>query len=353
MSRFLKKLLTTSERYTCQSFASRETHFTTNWATLRSLDEEILALVEEEEIENEIQEADLVSELIQLSITRIDEFLESKSPLKIVDAPTQHEPLLSPHNFVPSEVVSGNLESSNDPVNESSSSPASAQPSVSVHEATPQVKLPKLDLTKFNGEISNWPTLWDAFESSIHKNTKLAPIDKYNYLNSLLLKPASDAISGLGLTSANYEEAIAILKKRFGNKQQIINRHMEILLNINSVNSSQNIEKLRQLYDTLESHVRSLKSLGVPSSSYGSLLSSIIMNKLPQDLRLVVSREIKDDEWQLDRIFLVLENELEARERAVVHNVTQSAGETKPFTRNQPRIKPTTAALLTKASEPT
>ena len=49
----------------------------------------------------------------------------------------------------------------------------------------------------------------------------------------------------------------------------------------------------------------------------------------------------------------MLENELEARERAVVHNVTQSAGETKPFTRNQPRIKPTTAALLTKASGPT
>ena len=120
--------------------------------TLRSLDEEILALVEEEEIENEIQEADLVSELIQLSITRIDEFLESKSSAKIVDAPTQHEPLVSPHNFVPSEVVSGNLESSNDPVNnsESSSSPASAEPSVSVHEATPQVKLPKLDLKKFN-----------------------------------------------------------------------------------------------------------------------------------------------------------------------------------------------------------
>jgi len=130
------------------------------------------------------------------------------------------------------------------------------------------------------------------------------------------MKPASDAISGLSLTSANYEEAIAILKKRFSNKQQIINRHMDILLSVSPVNSSQNTQKLRQLYDTLESHVRSLKSLGVPSSSYGSLLSSIIMNKLPQDLRLIVSREIKDEEWHLDRIMHVLENELEARERA-------------------------------------
>ena len=182
---------------------------------------------------------------------------------------------------------------------------------------------------------------------------KLAAIDKFNYLNSLLMKPASDAISGLSLTATNYEEAVAILKKRFGNKQQIISRHMDILLSINPVNSSQNIDKLRHLYDTLEAHVRSLKSLGVPSDSYGTLLSSIIMNKLPSDLRLVISREVKDEEWQLDRILHVFENELEARERAAVRDVAQSTSEVKSFKRDQPRMKPTTTALLTKATGPT
>ena len=44
--------------------------------TLKVLDEDILSNVEEEEIEDEIREADLVSELIQLSIARIDNFLE-------------------------------------------------------------------------------------------------------------------------------------------------------------------------------------------------------------------------------------------------------------------------------------
>ena len=29
------------------------------------------------------------------------------------------------------------------------------------------------------------------------------------------------------------------------------------------------------------------------SESYGSLLASVVMNKIPQDLRLIVSREIK------------------------------------------------------------
>lgn len=39
------------------------------------------------------------------------------------------------------------------------------------------------------------------------------------------LKESADAITGLSLTAANYEEAVAVLKARFGNKQRIVNRH--------------------------------------------------------------------------------------------------------------------------------
>ena len=60
------------------------------------------------------------------------------------------------------------------------------------------------------------------------------------------MKPALDAISGLSLMASNYEEAIAILKKRFGNKQQIINRHMDILVNV-SPGINEDTRKLRKL----------------------------------------------------------------------------------------------------------
>ena len=43
------------------------------------------------------------------------------------------------------------------------------------------------------------------------------------------------------------------------------------------------------------------------------------MNKLPQELLLAISREIKDMDWQLDSIMHVLESELEVRERAFPH----------------------------------
>ena len=119
------------------------------------------------------------------------------------------------------------------------------------------------------------------------------------------------------MTSMNYEEAVALLKKRFGNPQQIINKHMDELLNLEPV-TSYNIKSLRGLCDQVESNVRSLKSLGVSSSSYGCLLSSIIMSKLPQDLRLVVSRKIKDDMWDLEEVMEVIEHEIDAREREQV-----------------------------------
>lgn len=69
-------------------------------------------------------------------------------------------------------------------------------------------------------------------------------MDRFNYLHSLLDKVAAEAISGLKLTAANYEKAISILKKRFGNKQQIINKHMDVLLSLEAA-PLQNLRGLR------------------------------------------------------------------------------------------------------------
>lgn len=46
------------------------------------------------------------------------------------------------------------------------------------------------------------------------------------------------------------------------------------------------------------------KRLKVTRSSFGvvwkSVVFGVLMNKLPQELRLIVSREVADSEWDLD-----------------------------------------------------
>ena len=68
------------------------------------------------------------------------------------------------------------------------------------------------------------------------------------------------------------------------------------------------------------------------------------MNKLPQELRLIISREIKDQDWQLDNIMHALEDELKARERAVPHDECQLSGGIQGFSKAQTRS--TTSALF-------
>ena len=141
----------------------------------------------------------------------------------------------------------------------------SRPPKVTEH-ARGRVRLPKA----FNGDITTWTTFWDSYETAIHKNVELSEIDdKFNYLKSLLEHTAE--WGNIGADSDVYE-ATSILKKRFGNKQQIIAWHMDILLNADPVTLQHNLKGLCHLYDLIEAHVHSLKSLGVSYDSYGSLL---------------------------------------------------------------------------------
>ena len=188
------------------------------------------------------------------------------------------------------------------------------------------MKLPKLTIRKFGGELTKWVSFWDSFESAIHNNPTLTAIDKFNYLKSYLDSTAADAIAGLTLTAVNYAEAIETLKRRFGNTQSIVNKHMEGLLGLPAVSSQHEVRDLRHLYDAVESHVRGLRALGVSAESYGGMLTSIMMNKLPAEIRLIVNRELTDDTWSITDVLKSVEKEVRIRERAAESGGADSRG---------------------------
>ena len=212
----------------------------------------------------------------------------------------------------------------------------------------PKVKLPKLTLKKFHGDLTRWTPFWDSYESSIHLNPGLSNIDKFVYLNSLLEGPAAESVAGLRLTAANYNEAVSILQRRFGDTDQIVSKHMEALLTLEAVTSQYNLKALRRLHDQVESQVRGLRALGIVAESYGSLLSPVILSKLPQELRLIVSREVREGRWHLDELIRLVDMEIKARERA---SNTSNAGANGGRQPKAPgKNLPTNAALLSSDS---
>lgn len=178
-----------------------------------------------------------------------------------------------------------------------------------------KVKLPKIELKSFSGNYQKWQGFWDTFQSAVDGNTSISAIEKFTYLKSCR---ASNAESRLPLTADNYKVAIDILKDRFGKPQLLISNYMDALLKLSSVNSVHETKKLRELFDKIEINIRGLNALGVESQSFGNLLVPIVMEKIPSELRLVVSRKFGSEEsWNLDALLSALKTELEARERCI------------------------------------
>ena len=125
---------------------------------------------------------------------------------------------------------------------------------------------------------------------------------------------AFHTIEGISLTDKNYHEALDVLRRRYGNKQRIISAHMNELLNIKRIDRDRDLPGLLKMYDDIESHVRSLRNLGVEDDNYGSLLTPIIMERLPHQFKLTISRHIGDDTWDLTQLLCLIRDELKARE---------------------------------------
>ena len=91
------------------------------------------------------------------------------------------------------------------------------------------VRLPKLELTKFGGQLHHWQEFWDGYSSAVHENNNLANADKFKYLRSLLEEPARSVVAGLPLTSNNYETAIKLLQDSYGDPVVIQRAHINQL----------------------------------------------------------------------------------------------------------------------------
>ena len=89
---------------------------------------------------------------------------------------------------------------------------------------------------------------------------------------------------------------------------------MESLLSVDAVNSDSHLQELHRLYDWSEANIRGLKVLGVETTAYGTMLASVLLTKLPPDLRLIVSRQLSSDNLDMDKLLIAFEQELTAHE---------------------------------------
>ena len=94
---------------------------------------------------------------------------------------------------------------------------------------------------------------------------------------------------------------------------------MDAILKLPNISAVDDTKGVRKVYDRLETHIRSLQALGIDSKQFGPLLVPVLLDRLPAELSLIISRQYdstKGDVWELNDVLSSLKKEIEARERS-------------------------------------
>ena len=161
------------------------------------LDEEILEEVDAEAIGQEIEVAEETQTEIMETIVKIDHILAREKKRASVEG--------------------------------ASSLAKSVPGGINTSAQFKNMKLPKYEI-KFDGDPKKYRAFKDSFDVAVVKNTALSNVKKFTYLQSFLQGEAASAVEGLEITDQNFIEAMQILEGRFGNKQLVVNSHMEELV---------------------------------------------------------------------------------------------------------------------------
>jgi hypothetical protein len=152
--------------------------------------------------------------------------------------------------------------------------PENMDHSVSNHRHT--VNVPKLQLPKFDGNLSKWISFNDPFTAAIHNDDNLEDVKIFQYLICQLTGEAAHTIEGLQFTNSNYLEAIALLKKGYGQPHKIISCYMKALWELPRPNV--NIKNIKNFYDNTERYIPGLRSLGKTDDAYVIYLFQSALN---------------------------------------------------------------------------
>ena len=266
---------------------------------LKQLDATVLDSLYDEDADDEIcmkeaEEADEIQEKISFKLICIEEALREISESK--ESVSERSQKSESRESIPDSVKS-------------------SETTASLPRNAAKIKLPKLEIKKFNGKLQEWSEFWDSFDSAIHSEQGLAKVDKFKYLRGFLEEPVRRVIAGLALTEENYDAAVEILTNRFAKPMKIKRAPINDIMSLPPVFNERNTARLRHLYDDIEAHFRSLEALGADKDSYSSVVVPVVMEKIPEPIRISMIRFGGDYlDWNLEELLKAFAREVEIRE---------------------------------------
>ncbi|GFQ69186.1 integrase catalytic domain-containing protein [Trichonephila clavata] len=138
-----------------------------------------------------------------------------------------------------------------------------------------------VNINTFYGEIEEFHSFWERFENCIDKNESLSQIDKHVFLRGYLDAEAKRLVDGISITADTYTMTKEILKSKYGNKDKIIQAHLDYLENLTPIKDP---SALNELYIDCNRRLQALDALGEKTQSYERILAPKILHAFPHEI---------------------------------------------------------------------
>ncbi|XP_062558237.1 uncharacterized protein LOC134223116 [Armigeres subalbatus] len=152
------------------------------------------------------------------------------------------------------------------------------------------LRLPQIDLPRFDGDFSRWLSFRDTFSSMVHCNADIPTVAKLQYLLQSLEGNAKKPYESVDIEADNYACTWDALLKRYDNpvKQESVNR-------------------IHSLIDDFQRHVKALKKLNEPVEHWDTPLVNILSYKLdPPTLRAWEEKTSTQDDVKYEELVELL-----------------------------------------------
>ncbi|EDO28598.1 predicted protein [Nematostella vectensis] len=139
------------------------------------------------------------------------------------------------------------------------------------------------------------------------------------------------------------QSAIDLLKRRYGQTEKIKRAHINEMMKVRGVTSEKDAAGLCRFYNAVETKHRGLQALGVEAAQYESILVPALLEKIPEAVRLSITRGKSHKNWVMEDMLAELLEEVELRERC------QPDERPAPQEQNRGKQGPNSASALTTA----
>ncbi|CAH2088667.1 unnamed protein product [Euphydryas editha] len=131
------------------------------------------------------------------------------------------------------------------------------------------VRLPKITLPSFSGNIKQLPEYFDTFNALIHNSSSITETEKFHYLVSSLSGDALSVVKAFPLTHEHYTSAYQALCARYKNKRDLAFTCWRDILNIEF--NCKDAKEFRKSLDTFDENLSILKTINLPFQDWDSI----------------------------------------------------------------------------------